>query len=443
MTSPIDRLISLAMLPAASIPDTARDMARLSLFDWITVGIAGRREPLSRIVTRMVTEEGGIPVATVFGGTKLPARAAALANGTISHALDYDDTHFAHVGHLSVGILPAAMAAAEEADAETGTMLDAFLVGAEIAIRLGMTLGREHYQRGFHQTATAGAFGAAVAAGRVMGLDAPEMRHAVNLVASRASGLKSQFGTMGKPFNAGLAASNGVEAARLAASGFMSCDDGVFGAQGFVETHSEAPDMEGPWRVPPAERFLFEDIKYKLHACCHGTHAMIEGLRAALREGPVDPERIAGVRVAVNPRWLKVCDLKAPRSGLEIKFSYAWLAGMVLHGVDTAAEQTYTDALASDRHLAAMAQRVRVTGDDALADTETRGEIRIADDRRIPIAFDLSARVPAADLGARLRAKSEGLIGVAASQAVWTATVAAPEARATVLGQCLGLGAHR
>ena len=153
-------------------------------------------------------------------------RAAALVNGAISHALDYDDTHFAHIGHPSVAVLPAALATAEAVDAPASAVLDALLLGAEASIRVGVALGRPHYDRGFHQTATSGAFGATVAAARVLGLNRETTRHALSLVSTRASGLKSQFGSMGKPYNAGLAAANGVEAAELARRGFLSCDDG-------------------------------------------------------------------------------------------------------------------------------------------------------------------------------------------------------------------------
>ena len=111
---PIDRLLDLAALPASALPDRSRAMARFSFFDWIVCGRAGRTEPLARILRDMIATEGGQPVAAVIGGGAAPARAAALVNGATSHALDYDDTHFAHVGHPSVAIYPAALAVAED-----------------------------------------------------------------------------------------------------------------------------------------------------------------------------------------------------------------------------------------------------------------------------------------------------------------------------------------
>ena len=234
-----------------------------------------------------------------------------------------------------------------------------------------MVLGRRHYELGFHQTATAGAFGATVAAGRLYGLTRDQMRHALSLVSTRASGLKSQFGTMGKPFNAGIAAANGVEAAALAARGFVSCDDGVGGLQGFVDTHGGEALEEAAWRDPPPGRFVFEDNKYKLHACCHGTHAMINALVEQIwKQATIAPEAVERIALRTNPRWMRVCDIKQPRTGLEVKFSYGYLAAMALTGINTAADTAYTDDLCVPiPDLTRLARRVDVVSDAAVSDT--------------------------------------------------------------------------
>jgi len=113
-------------------------MTRISLFDWLAVSIAGQDEPVSRIVRDYVATEGGVAEATVVGtAQKLPARAAAMANGTISHALDYDDTHFAYLGHSSVAVFPASFALAQKTGASGKTFLEASLVGMEAATRIG------------------------------------------------------------------------------------------------------------------------------------------------------------------------------------------------------------------------------------------------------------------------------------------------------------------
>ena len=407
----IDEVIELAGLPAAALPDPALSLARLSLLDWMACGLAGAGEPVAETLRRLAEDEAGRGVASVIGGGRAPARMAAMVNGATSHALDYDDTHFAHVGHLSVGIYPAALAAGEETGAELPDVIAAFLVGAEAAIRIGLALGAAHYNLGFHQTATAGAFGATLAAARLYRLAPAEMRAAIGLCATRASGLRSQFGTMGKPLNAGIAAANGIECAKLGALGMSSADDGLTGAQGFVPTHTPAP-APGAGSVPPwRERFLFADNKYKLHACCHGTHAMIEALTGDPALSGLGLDDIASFDLRTSPRWLSVCDLKRPRTGLEVKFSYAWLAGMALRGDGTGDDRAYTDALAADAALAAFAERVTVTGDAGVGDMQAEGAVTLRDGRRIAVAHDLDAPLPEAVLAARLRTKAEAMLG--------------------------------
>jgi 2-methylcitrate dehydratase PrpD len=413
-------LLNLACLPPDAIPRAAREMARLSLFDWLTVARVGAQEPVAKILCGLVKDEAGKPAASVVGlSIKVPARAAALANGTISHALDYDDTHFAHIGHPSVAILPAALAVGEELDASGAAVLDAFLIGAEASIRIGMVLGRPHYDRGFHQTAIAGAFGATVAAARVMGLTRDQTRQALSRVATRASGLKSQFGSMGKPYNAGIAASNGVEAAALARRGFVSADDGVGGPQGFVDAHVDQAFEDAAWAAPPPATFLFEDVKHKLHACCHGLHAAIEALEDAKDRWTIEPGEVAAVSIRVNPRWLKVCDVKRPRTGLEAKFSYAMTAAMTLHGVDTAADRAYDDALCRDPRLTALAPRVEVAGDAALPDTGAVVRVELRGRPAVEAAHDLAARIAPETLERGLRAKAASLLGEAAAESLW------------------------
>jgi 2-methylcitrate dehydratase PrpD len=420
----MEKVLDLAELAAESIPEAARAMGRLSLFDWLTVAHAGEREPAAEIIREYLVAQGGRGDASVFGfAGKIPARAAALANGTISHALDYDDTHFGYVGHPSVAVFPAAVALGEARGRLAAEVLDAFLLGAETAIRVGLVFGRPHYDRGFHQTATAGAFGATVAAGRILGLGRDAMRHALSLVATRASGLKSQFGTMGKPYNAGVAASNGVEAAELAERGFLSCDDGLGGAQGFIDAHVDHADEAIAWAAPVGA-FLFEEVKHKLHACCHGLHAAIEAIKTAKDSAGLDPARIDALVIRTNPRWLRVCDIKRPRTGLEAKFSYAITAAMTLYDVDTSADRVYTDDLCRDPRLVEFLSRVTVQGDESVPDTGAQIEARLDGAEPVRAGHDLAARSAPEALARGLRAKAAALLGEERANRLWSATSA-------------------
>ena len=409
-----DKLVDLGQTPSVDLPPRAAALARFSLLDWVVCGRKGIDEPLAGKLRKLAKREGGTPSASTFGGDRAPARMAALVNGATSHVLDFDDTHFAHIGHLSVGIFPAALAVAEERGKSATEVIEAFLVGAEAAIRLGVALGSDHYNRGFHQTATAGAFGATVAAGRLYDLSATEMTHALGLCATRASGLKSQFGTMGKPYNAGIAASNGVEVAQLASMGFTSVQDGVSGPQGFILTHSIETDPEARWETPEQGRFLFEDNKYKLHACCHGTHAMIEALLAA----KVDVDQVEAFALRTSPRWLNVCNQKSPASGLAVKFSYAWLAGMALRGDATGDDNLYSDALVADPFLQSFANRVTVEGDANVTDLQAVGVLTLKSGETVEVSYDLAASLPEDVLRQKLTAKAVAALGEE-GQKIW------------------------
>jgi 2-methylcitrate dehydratase PrpD len=409
------RLAAFGAAAHPGMPASALAVARLSLMDWAAVMLAGAEEPVSRMVRALVSEEAGAAQATVIGSAmKAPARAAALANGATSHALDYDDTHFAYVGHPSVAVFPAALAIAEREDASGAAFLDAALVGMEAACRLGHWLGTTHYNHGFHQTATSGAFGAAIAAGRLLGLSEERMRHALGIVATRAAGLKSQFGTDGKPFNAGIAASNGVEAALLAEQGFISRPDGIECVQGFAETHAgDCRDVDASL-TGLGETFWFETVSHKFHACCHGTHAALDALNGLRNDPRMAGRAIGAVTLDVNPRWLRVCDIPAPSTGLEAKFSYRLTSAMALAGIDTGALEAFTAEVCARPDLVALRDRVRVAGDPSVADTAARVRVEFAEGGAVDAFVDLDAPMPLELRHARIIAKVRAVVPLAA-----------------------------
>ncbi|SHE59626.1 2-methylcitrate dehydratase PrpD [Loktanella atrilutea] len=420
---------TLARWAAAPVdlPDTMRASVGASLFDWASVGLAGRSEPVAQRSRAAALEEGGTQ-AGLFGGGTATARAAALVNGATSHALDYDDTHFLHIGHPSVAVTPAALAVAQWKGATGAAFLDALALGLEASCRIGDWLGRAHYEAGFHQTGTAGAFGATVAAGRLLGLDADRMTHALALTATRAAGLKSQFGTMGKPLNAGFAAEVGVTCAMLAAQGVTSTHDAIAGSQGFGPTHAGmARDQafDGLGQV-----WVFPDVSYKFHACCHGLHAMLEA--AGRLRNAVSADAIEAITIHTHPRWLAVCNQPSPDTGLGAKFSYRLTAAMALAGVDTAALDTYTDAMTQRPDLVALRDRVTVVADTALTDMQARVSVTTRDGTQDAF-HDLMATGSAAALRQRLQDKSASLLGSAVAEPLWQAVEglgAAPDSAA-------------
>ena len=405
--------------------ENALHMTRISLFDWLAVSIAGQYEPVSRIVRDYISAEGGIAEASVVGTTqKLPARAAAMANGTISHALDYDDTHFAYLGHPSVAVFPASFALAQKTEASGKAFLEASLIGMEAATRIGAWLGRHHHFVGFHSTATAGSFGAALASARLLGLDVREAGNALGLVATRASGLRAQFGTMGKPFHAGMAASNGVEAALLAKSGFESRPDTLEAEQGFAITHAAEMRVQDKILDGLGRSWMFEAVLHKFHACCHGAHASLEALIQARDSLGVKPDEIANVSLLVPSRYLKVCNILEPQTGLEAKFSYRLCSAMVLTGRDTAALSTFSDAACHSPDLVALRDRVMVHGADRLAETAATARITTNDGRSVEFTHDIVCAGELAFREQKIKAKAVALLGENSASELWEAVQA-------------------
>ncbi len=409
------------------ISQQALAVMALSLMDWFAVAIAGKEQPATRIVSRIIQEEGGAAQSSILGSsTKYPARAAALVNGVSSHALDYDDTHFAYVGHPSTVIVPAVLALAEHHECTGQKFLDAALIGAESACLIGTWLGRRHYQAGFHQTATAGCLGSTLACARLLELDLEQTQHALGIASTRATGLKSQFGTMGKPYNAGVAAANAVESVLLAGYGFSSAGNALECEQGFSATHAGEEHQLGDLSERFRNNCLFESVQHKFHSCCHGIHASLEAFAQIMDDCRFSHEEIKRVSVSVNPRWMKVCDIKHPQTGLEAKFSYRFALAMLALGIDTAAPASFADEVCQSTELGEFADRVQVEPDAGHPDTATTVTIETHSGSIHNQYHDLENLPDLAIRTRKVRAKAESLIGETVVRQIWDSIQALP-----------------
>ncbi|HZK91855.1 MAG TPA: MmgE/PrpD family protein [Stellaceae bacterium] len=394
-----------------ALPEPVRELARQCVLDYLGVGLAGADDELARILLDELAEAGGSEQAAVIGhGARLPILSAALVNGAIAHALDYDDVHLAMPGHPSVAILPALLALAEEKKSSGKAVIAAFVAGYETCCRIGMAIRPGHYTSGFHATGTVGAFGAAAACAHLLGLDAEATARALGIAGTQSAGLKSQFGTMCKPFHAGKAAQNGLLAARLAARGFSSRPDLIECAQGFAATH--APDFvpEKALAEPKRGFHIFGNL-FKYHAACYMTHAPIECGRQ-LREQGVAPADIAAVNLRLHHATDRVCNIPAPTDGLEAKFSLRQTVAMALSGVDTASLDAYSVATATDPALMRLREQVNFDFREDWPEAAAEIEVELKDGRRATAKFD--AGIPNADLaaqGRRLAEKFDALAG--------------------------------
>ena len=351
--------------------------SKMSIIDWCGVAYAAKEEPVSKIVTKLIEEEQTNGHSKLISNAKqVSAKSAAFVNGTIGHALDYDDTHFLFTGHPTASAFPTALALGEELGSSIDQIMLAYMCGVEISTRLGHILGYSHYNKGFHQTATSGAFGATLVASKLLKLNVKQIENALGIVSTRASGLKSQFGTMGKPFHAGIAASNGIEAAKLSKLGFVSCENGIECNQGFLKTHAWDETIPKAAINGLGQDFLFPEIKYKFHACCHGLHAFLEALDELKTKNNFNPDSIEKISIQTQPSWLQVCNIDSPKTGLEAKFSYRLTAAMSLHGVDTGRLDSYNDEICFDEKIVKTRDKVEVIPNDQMTNTEALIELK-------------------------------------------------------------------
>ena len=393
------------------LPAPVRELARQCILDYLGVAFAGARDPLVRILLDEMAEAGGSPQASIIGhSARLPVLSAALVNGAAAHALDYDDVNMAMPGHPSVAILPGLLALAELKGSSGREVTAAFVAGYETACRIGAALQPGHYNFGFHSTGTVGSFGAAAACAHLLGLDAEATARALGIAGTQAAGLKSQFGTMCKPFHAGKAAQNGLLAARLAQRGFSSRTDIVECVQGFALTHGPDFVPNAALATPAAGFHLLANL-FKYHAACYFTHAPIECARRLRAEHRLTPDMIAGITLRLDASCDRVCNIPIPVDGLQSKFSLRQTVAMALAGVDTASLGAYSAENARDPRLVRLRDRVRFDWQHNWPQTLCGLELELVDGRRVSARHD--AGIPAADIteqGNRLAAKFDVLV---------------------------------
>ncbi|CAN5347807.1 MmgE/PrpD family protein [soil metagenome] len=334
-------VIRLSRAAAVDIPPATLEMAGLCVLDWFGLALAGSREPLPMLLRDAALVESAKPVATVVGhGRAFSPRQAALVNGAAGHALDYDDVNLAMRVHPTTVILPGLLALAEAHQLSGRAVLESFVVGYETAGLIGTALSASHYARGFHATGTIGTFAAAAACAHLLGLNEDQTAIAYGLAGSQAAGLKGQFGTMAKSLHAGRAAEAGLTSALWARDGMTARPDILEHPRGFAATQTDGPPAEGVcWTGYELDRNLF-----KYHAACFGTHGTLEAIGALRRRG-LRPEQVRAIRLKVDAGADAMCNIPAPRTGLEAKFSLRFNAALALHGADTADSATYADPI--------------------------------------------------------------------------------------------------
>ena len=370
--SPTQQLAEFAARQLRSELDPEVSAAtRRSIVDTLGVSIAAVNEPTVGIVASAVIGRGGTPEASVLGfAEKLPATSAALVNGTMAHALDFDDTHLPSVLHPSASVVPAALAVAEAENSRGAEIETAIAVGIEVTCRLGMAAydpelrNSVFFDRGLHATSICGTIGAAVAAALLHGADTETVSHAIGLAASMGSGLIEANRTGGtvKRVHCGWAAQSGIAAAEFATAGLTGPPTVLEGRFGFFEAFTggfyDRPSLVG--RL--GEEWELLRLFTKPYPTNHFTHAGIDAA-IELRQQGVLPASIRAIELGVPAPVLRTIaeplDAKArPESGYSARFSGPFTVATALlggGGLGVAVADFSDDAVRDPDHLALSA----------------------------------------------------------------------------------------
>jgi 2-methylcitrate dehydratase PrpD len=306
------------------------------VLDHVGVALLGATQPWAAKVRALALADGGAAESTIYGFGRVPARAAALVNGTAAHAVELDDTHDESLNHPGAVVIPAALAVAEKVDADGRALLAAIVAGYETQCRIGIPLGAAVIARGFHPTATCGVFGAAAAAANLLQLDATTVVSAFGSAASMSSGVmqfsEDPSGTMTKRLHGGLPAERGVLAAQLAAGGFAGPRGAIDGRYGFAAAFggiAEADQLEIDTRL---DRFEIERVSIKLHACCKLFHSLLDAIDDCRAELAFDVRDIAALEPFGPQAMLDTHITYRPESTMAAQYSLPYTVAAALLG---------------------------------------------------------------------------------------------------------------
>jgi 2-methylcitrate dehydratase PrpD len=398
----------IVRMPVSAIPKTVFDHAKVALMDWIGVTLAGKNDPLVAKLLNYAELMGGREQCVIIGhGVRKSICQAALINGSAGHALDYDDSMIAFLGHPSVTLFPGILALAEWKKSPGEDLLTAYVIGLRAGVAIATCAGVEHYLSGYHGTSTMGALASASACSRLLGLTEIQATHALGIAGTQAGGLKRVFGTMCKPFHAGHAAEVGVTAALLAADGFTSAEDILEGPGGFFQAMKGSVNAEAINSL--GQTWVIENLAQKYHASCHATHSPIEASLSIVKKEKISLENIRSIQVNVSETALSAAFRNEAHTGLEGKFSIPYcVANALLRG--NTGLQAFTDEKVNDTAVKQLMAKISTRQDPEIKALDAGVHLQTVDGRKFDAYSDIFKEIP--ELGVKqekIKAKSADL----------------------------------
>jgi 2-methylcitrate dehydratase PrpD len=428
---PVTRILAkfAAAHPSRQWDASVERAAQRTLLNWAGCAVGASRHATVEAALAAVRELEPAAQATILGrAERVDVAAAALLNGISSHTFDFDDTHLRTIIHPAGPVASAALALAERVGASGRALVDALVVGVDVACRVGNAIYPEHYDRGWHITGSTGMLGAAAACARILALDAATTTMALGLAASQPVGVREQFGSMTKPFHVGGAARVGLMSALMAKHGFTASARALEAPRGLMQTYSTKCDWA---EITDAlgERFEIAFNSYKPFACGIVIHPSIDGCMQLRTAHALEAEHIDRIDLGVHPLVLELTGRKAPRTGLEAKFSvfHACAAGLLF---GRAGEDEFGDAVVARPDVIALRDRIAASADAAIGEDQAAVTITCRDGRRLHVFVEsaigsLERPMTDADLERKFRALADPVLGPARARALHAALASA------------------
>jgi 2-methylcitrate dehydratase PrpD len=410
--------------------DAVDSEAQRTFLNWLGCAIgAARHEAVDAALAAVQMLQPALQASVLGRRERVDMASAALVNGIASHTFDFDDTHLKTIIHPAGPVASAALALAEHQGASGRTLLDALVLGIDVACRVGNAVYPDHYDRGWHITGSTGMLGAAAACARLLGLDEQQTTMALGIAASQPVGLREQFGTMTKPFHPGGAARAGLMSALMARHGYTASPRALEAPRGLMQTYStkcdwsEIADQLG-------ERFEISFNTYKPFACGIVIHPVIDGC-AQLKARGVTPDQVERIELKVHPLVLELTGKKEPADGLSAKFSvyHGAAVGLML---GRAGEAEYSDAVVTRSDIVALRRKVVAVVDPGVAEESADVTAVLADGRREHLFVEHA-------IGSLQRPMSDAELQAKFAQLV--APVLGPQSVAPLVQACRGIAA--
>jgi 2-methylcitrate dehydratase PrpD len=402
--------------PSRGWSDAVDHEAHRTFYNWLGCAIGAARHEAADAAVAAVKMLQPAPQATVLGrGEKVDMASAALVNGITSHTFDFDDTHLKTIIHPAGPVASAVLALAEQNNLSGRDVIDAIVIGIDVACRIGNTMYPDHYDRGWHITGSTGMLGAAAGCARLLKLDERKTAMALGIAASQPVGMREQFGTMTKPFHPGGAARAGLTSALLASTGFTASPRAIEAPRGFVQVVSD----KRAWNEVTdelGERFEISFNTYKPFACGIVIHPSIDAA-TQLRDKGITPQQVERIELRVHSLVLELTGEKEPKDGLQGKFSvYHGVAAGLMRG--RAGEEEFSDAFVNDPQVVALRKKVQAAVDDSIAEESVRMTAVLTDGKRVDVHVEhaigsLQRPLTDAQLENKFRSLVEPVLGAA------------------------------